>query len=812
MHNPKQPIAKASWPLKLLAVFLAIFGAAQFGGGAWLGILGGSWYYAVSGLALVITGILLFRRKKSGAWLFAAIMLATALWTIYERGFAYWAWVPRLDVLLIAGLFLCVLLPRLENGPSRRTSMNLTGLCAGVIAVCMGLAFAPHQDIDPTGPIPSKPLVNEPVTTTDIPDSDWAAYGRDKNATRYSPLTQITPENVGKLEKVWEYRTGAMTPPGQVNVRGAETTPLKVGDGVYLCSALNDLIKLDPSTGKEIWRYKSGVEWKNTRFAATCRGVSHYISTVVPAGAACHERIIESTVNDAVKGWRLIAVDAQTGEACQDFGDNGQVDLLKGMGRAVPGMVSEASPPPIVNGVIVTNQEVLDGQRRSAPSGVIRGYSAETGELVWAWDVKRPDRKGLPPEGETYSRGTPNSWAVLTGDDQLGLVYVPTGNAAVDYYSVMRSPEENAVSSSVVALDVKTGTVRWVFQTVHKDVWDYDIGSQATLFDYPAADGSAIPALIMPTKRGQTFILDRRTGKPLTPVEELPAPTHNEIADDPRSPTQPYSTGMPRLGGADLTEQKMWGLTPLDQLYCRVKFRQARYEGEFTNPTLSQPWIQYPGNNGGVDWGSMSYDPKTGVLISNWNMVPMYNQLLTRSVADKMGLQAFDDPNWKPGGGGAEGPGAQVEAPYAVSVKPFDVPFTGVLCNEPPFGMITAIDMHTRKVLWQNPLGTARANGPFGMPTGLPIRFGVPSNGGPITTAGGLVFIAAATDNLIRAIDIHTGKVVWSDVLPAGGQATPMTYESNGRQYLVIAPGGHHYMNTPEGDYVIAYALPKQDK
>ncbi|WP_457362298.1 membrane-bound PQQ-dependent dehydrogenase, glucose/quinate/shikimate family [Pseudomonas sp. TE3610] len=809
MSNPQRDRTAARWPLILLSLCFAVFGAALFAGGAWLAMLGGSWYYLLAGAGLVISGVQLFRGKRSGAGWFAAVFFATLAWTVWERGWAYWAWVPRMDVLLVFALLLCVLLPRLDNGPSRKLSFKLAGITAAFMALAMGLAFAPHQDTVAAGTAPDKPLVTNPQTTTDIPDSDWAVYGRDKNATRFSPLTQITPANVGKLEKAWVYRTGAMTPSDQINVRGAETTPLKVGDGMYLCSALNDIIKLDPNTGKEIWRYKSGIEYKNTRFAATCRGVVHYVSATVPEGGACHERIIESTINDGVKGWRLIAVDANTGEACQSFGDNGQVNLLAGMGRAVPGMVSEASPPPIVNGVIVTNQEVLDGQRRSAPSGVIRGYSAETGELVWAWDVKRPDRKGLPPEGETYSRGTPNAWAVMTGDDKLGLVYVPTGNSAVDYYSKLRSPEENAVSSSVVALDVHTGTVRWVFQTVHKDVWDYDIGSQATLFDFPAPDGSTIPALLIPTKRGQTFVLDRATGKPLTPVEERPAPDHLEIADDPHSPTQPWSVGMPRLGKDDLTEKTMWGLTPLDQMYCRIQFRKARYDGEFTAPTLSQPWIEFPGNNGGVDWGSMAYDPQNGILISNWNAVPMYNQLLSRAEADQRGLQAFDDPNWKPGGGGAEGPGAQLESPYAISVQPFEVPFTGVLCNEPPFGMITAIDMHTRKVLWQSPLGTARANGPFGMPTGLPVLFGVPSNGGPIVTAGGLAFIAAATDNLIRAIDLKTGKVVWSDVLPAGGQATPMTYESGGRQYLVIAPGGHHYMHTPEGDYVIAYALPK---
>ncbi|MEZ0497307.1 pyrroloquinoline quinone-dependent dehydrogenase, partial [Sphingomonas sp. IW22] len=653
----------------------------------------------------------------------------------------------------------------------------------------------------------SPPNINP--QTRPISPFDHAAKSAKSSDDGHSPLSQLTPVNVGMLEKAWTFRTGDLTPPGKVNVRGAETTPLKIGDGVYLCSALNDIIRLDARTGAQIWRHESGVSWDNVRFAAVCRGLSHHVSKKIPQGQPCHETIIGATSRDAVKGWRLLAVDINSGKSCESFGTNGEVDLLQGMGRAVPGMVSEGSPPAVVDGVIVTNQEVLDGQRRDAPSGVVRGYDADNGALLWAWDIRRPEGTALPPKGPDYSRGTPNSWAVLTGDEKLGLVYVPTGNAAVDYYSALRTPQENAVASAVVALDVHTGKQRWVFQTVHKDVWDYDMGSQATLFDFPGGDGRAVPALMIPTKRGQTFVLDRRSGKPLTSVKELPAPAYNEVKDDPRAATQPWSVGMPRLGAGKLTEAVMWGMTPLDQLYCRIKFRRARYDGEFTNPTISRPWIEFPGNNGGTDWGSLAYDPQSGIMVANWNIVAMYNQLVPRKKADANGVKAFDDPNWTTGPS-AEGPGAQVGAPYAISVETFQNPLTGVLCNEPPYGMISAINMHTRKLLWQRPLGTARANGPFGLHTGLPISFGVPSNGGPIITAGGLVFIAAATDNLIRAIDIRTGKVVWSDVLPAGGQATPMTYSVDGRQYLVIMAGGHHYMQTPEGDYVIAYALPQE--
>ncbi|MHC1480799.1 membrane-bound PQQ-dependent dehydrogenase, glucose/quinate/shikimate family [Frateuria aurantia] len=791
----------------LLAVLILLLGIVELAGGGWLVVLGGSWYYLLCGAALVVTAWLLLRARPAAVGLYLAIYVVTALWTIWESGTDYWGWVPRMAVPTVLGFFVALSLPGLRGGGSRPAARGLAAVFAVIFVVAAGLAFVPYHVTTPTGTSPDTPLVAVAASSQgpQQPDSDWQVYGRDKDATRYSPLAQINAANVSGLKRAWTFRTGDLPPKGKVNKWAAETTPIKVGDAVYLCSATDDIIRLDPATGRQVWRYRSGVKYESVPYTAACRAVVHYISTQTPAGQACHTRIIESTLDE-----RLIAVDADTGQPCEGFGVHGQVDLMKGMGESVPGFVAEPAPPPIVDGVIVTNQEVLDGQRRWAPSGVIRGYSAEDGKFLWAWDVKRPGQHGEPPPGQSYSRGTPNSWTAMIGDDALGLVYVPTGNSAADYYSALRSPEENKVSSSVVAIDVHSGEPRWVFQTVHKDVWDYDIGSQPTLMDYPGADGQAVPALLMPTKRGQTFVLDRRTGTPLSRVEERPAPDDTVIKSDPRAPTQPWSVDMPRLGFPDLTEAKMWGITPIDQLACRIKFRRARYDGEFTAPSLTRPWIEYPGYNGGSDWGSVAYDPGTGVLIANWNNTPMYDQLLTREQANAMGLKSIDDPTYKPGGGGAEGAGAQADTPYGVNVNPFMLAATQMLCNEPPYGMITAIDMHTHKVLWQRPLGTARANGPGGLPTFMPVQIGTPNNGGPIITAGGLAFVAAATDNLIRAIDIKTGKVVWSDVLPAGGQATPMTYAYQGRQYLVIMAGGHHFMKTPPGDYVIAYALPAQ--
>jgi quinoprotein glucose dehydrogenase len=476
------------------------------------------------------------------------------------------------------------------------------------------------------------------------------------------------------------------------------------------------------------------------------------------------------------------------------------------MGTAAPGMVSITSAPTIVRGVVVTGHQVLDGQRRNAPSGVIQGFDAVTGELRWAWDLARPDRNGRPPEGETYTRGTPNMWTTASGDEQLGLVYLPMGNSAVDYWSSSRSPAENAYSTSLVALDVTTGKPAWHFQTVHVDVWDYDLGSQATLVEFPSANGP-VPALVLPTKQGDMYVLDRRTGKPLFGVEERPVP-QGGVEPERRSPTQPFSL-YHTLQKPVLTERDMWGISPIDQLACRIQFRQASYGGLYTPPTAGRHWVEYTGYNGGSDWGGIAIDPQRGVIIANYNDMPNHSELVPRAQADAMGWAPRDEVRGD--FGGAEGAGdPQIGTPYAVDVNAgWRLPFTGLLCKQPPYGGIRAIELASGKLLWDRPFGTARRNGPFGIPSGLPIEIGTPNNGGSVVTAGGLVFIAAATDNLIRAIDIETGETLWKDVLPAGGQASPMVYEIDGRQYLVIMAGGHHFMETPAGDHVIAYALPK---
>ncbi len=352
-----------------------------------------------------------------------------------------------------------------------------------------------------------------------------------------------------------------------------------------------------------------------------------------PRARPAPRRIVEGTL-DA----RLIAVDAETGEPCEDFGEHGQVDMNEGIWKdgTVPGWYSVTAPPAIVRGVIVSGAQVKDGQAEDAPSGVIRGYDAVTGELAWAWDLGKPDLTGTPPQGETYTRGTPNMWTTAVADEELGYVYLPLGNSAVDYYGGNRSDAENEFSSSLVAIDVTTGKPAWHFQTVHYDLWDYDLGSQATLVDFPQDGGGTVPAIVLPSKQGDIYVLNRRTGESLFPVEEVDAPSGG-VEPDNISPTQPVS-GYASLRKSDLTERDMWGVTPLDQLWCRIQFRKAAYDGIYTPPTVDRHWIEYPGYNGGSDWGSVAVDPERGLIIANYNDMPNYNRLLTREEADERNL------------------------------------------------------------------------------------------------------------------------------------------------------------------------------
>ena len=742
-----------------LSIVLLLGGATLAIGGLWLTTLGGSWYYLLAGLGLVWSAWSLMQRDISGAWLFFGVFLATLIWAVWEVGLNGWALVPRLLGPMLVLLLVILSIPVLDAKHGKRSVLIGSGMW-GLLAIVGGIAISWANRAPAPGAMPAASLAMSDPSLMDV-GADWPAYGATYAARRYSPLAQFTKENVAQLERAWTYRTGDL-PEERF---GAETTPIKVGDRVYLCSGRNILIALDAATGKEIWRHDPKVSDDNIPYTAACRGVTYHALPSAEPEQVCSTRIIEGTL-DA----RLIAVDANTGKRCSGFGQNGEVDTSLGMGDVTPGMLSITAAPAIVRGVIVTGHQVLDGQRRNAPSGAIQGYDAITGELRWSWDMTRPDITTLPPERDTYTRGTPNMWTTATGDEQLGLVYLPLGNSAVDYVSGTRTAPENEYTASLVALDVATGRPRWHFQTVHMDVWDYDLGSQPTLVDFPSG-GATIPAVIVASKQGEIYVLDRRTGEPLHRVEERNVP-QGGVEPTLRTATQPFSL-YHTLRRPELREQDMWGMSPIDQMFCRIQFRQATYHGIYTPPTTETHWIQYPGYNGGSDWGGIAVDPQRGVIIANYNDMPNYNRLVPRAEADRKGWAPRGDPRDELESEKNGDP--QVGSPYAIDVNAgWRVEFTGLMCKQPPYGGVRAIDLATGRTIWDQPLGTARRNGPFGIPSNLPLTIGTPNNGGAVITASGMIFIAATTDNLIRAIDIESRR----DVV-AGHASCGRTGQSN---------------------------------
>ena len=588
---------KRSWPATILAFVMALIGIVLAVGGAWLLVLGGSPYYVIAGLALLASGWFLLKGRLLGGWIYIGLFILSAIWGFAKSRGNAWAMIPWLVAPLVILIFVLLVMPTLTRA-TNRWKLAGGGIALGVLFVAASFAIlGANADTAALAlPAQSAPGMTDPSGQST--GADWPAYGGTNAAWRYSPLTQINASNVGNLQKVWEVHTGGLpTNPDYAKLYGTENTPLKVGNLLYTCTAKNVILALDAATGKPVWRVDPQVPDKWIPYTTACRGVAYYQLPGAAAGTLCAGRIIEGTLDS-----RLIAVDALTGKPCTDFNGTGQQDTKIGMGPVYPGLASINSAPTIVRGIIVVPQRILDGQCRCSPSGVIQGFDARTGKLAWAWDMQHPDWHGYPPAGQTWFKGTPNSWTTSAGDEKLGLVYVPTGNVADDYISTGRTPQENAYSSSLVAINVTTGKPRWSFQTVHKDVWDYDLGSQPSLLDYKGTG-----AVVIPSKQGNLYVLDRATGKPLTPVGSIAAP-EGGVEPAERAPRQPVSLWQ-TLRHPVLTEADMWGMSPIDQMICRIQFRQADYRGFFTPPRVDKYTVEYPGYNGGSDSGILPSTP-----------------------------------------------------------------------------------------------------------------------------------------------------------------------------------------------------------
>lgn len=630
--------------------------------------------------------------------------------------------------------------------------------------------------------------VPSPSFTPGFEMADWPTAD-GSGGTHYSFLSDISANNVKYLDVAWVYRTGDVQK-HEDGLAGTafESTPLMVDGVLYVVTPFSRAIALDAETGAELWTFDPDLDRTDEHHSmVTSRGLSVWTDESRARGEECAARVFLASY-DA----RLFALDAATGMPCSDFADGWGVDLGVGVAR-IEGrrnQLRHSAPPTVIGDLVVVGSTIFDGIYADAPSGVVRGFDARTGELRWAWEP-------LVGVGDTLANGEPvrvgaaNTWATITADAERDLLFVPTGSPSPDHYGGLR-PGDNRYANSLVALRGSTGEVVWHFQMVHHDLWDYDLPSPAALITLER-DGKDIPAVVQTTKMGYVFVFHRETGEPLFPIEEIPVPA-SDVPGEVASPTQPVPTLPRSLVPHGLKPEDAWGLTPLDRAACRARMKSLRSEGMYTPPSV-RGTIVNPGFIGGMEWGGVGFDPTTGFLVTNTNRLAMVATLIPREVADSSSV---------PGKDAKFTVAPQIGAPYAAKREPLLSPL-GIPCTPPPWGMLHAVDMNSGEVAWEVPLGTI--SDVTKIPS--PDRWGSPNLGGPLIT-GGLVFIGATMDRRFRAFDLATGEVVWKTKIPASAQSSPMTYRvrPGGRQFVVINAGGHDGARSSLGDHVIAYALP----
>lgn len=792
----------------ILGLALLITGVFYIIGGGKLISLGGSWYFLIAGLIITASAFFIFKKKATGVWLYALAFIGTVIWALIDAGFEFWPLHSRL--MFPAGLFAAVIftLPSIRKY-QYQTPIGAPAYAVGALTV-LGMIgglygmFIPHATVKASGE--ELPLIPVDPAKKQV---DWDHYGNDAGGSRFVALDQINRNNVSKLKEAWRFRTGDFTT-GTGNGAEDQMTPLQVGNKVFLCTPHNNIFALDADSGKQLW--KAEVNSKADAWER-CRGVAYFDSTkaltqptlagatpvtAVATNTQCPRRVYTNTPDG-----RLIAVNADTGERCKDFGVNGTVDLLEGLGDGTKAPRFEVTSAPTIAGTsIVVGSRIADNVGADMPGGVIRAYDVITGKLRWAFDPRNPDPNYVLKPGEIYKRSSANSWAAMSYDPQMNTVFLPMGSSSVDLWGANRQPLDHKYNTSVLALDATTGKEKWVYQTVHNDLWDFDLPMQPSLVDFPMKDGSTKPAVVIGTKSGQFYVLDRVTGKPLTKVIEQEVKTA-DIPGEQYSKTQPRSVEMPQIGNQTLTESDMWGATPFDQLMCRISFKSMRYEGLYTAPGTDVS-LSFPGSLGGMNWGSIAFDPSHRYMFVNDMRLGLWIQLIKQTPED-LAVQANGGEKVNTGMGAVPMKGT----PYKVNKNRFWSALS-IPCQKPPFGTMTAIDMKTRQIAWQVPLGTVEDTGPMGIKMGLKAPIGMPTIGGPMATQGGLVFFAATQDYYLRAFDTSTGKELWKARLPVGSQGAPMSYVSpkTGKQYVVISAGGAR-QSPDHGDYVIAYALEK---
>ena len=637
-------------------------------------------------------------------------------------------------------------------------------------------------------------VVTTGIAGAQTPDaSDWGYYGGDLFGQRFSSLNEINRKNVQHLKVAWTYHTGESGSGfARAGKMSFEVTPILAFGLLYLETQTNILIALDPETGAQRWRFDPHIDRSRPYAEVSARGVSIWEDPDSRHTGPCTHTVFAGTL-DA----RLLAVDADTGQPCKDFGAQGQVDLTNGLNIHERANYSVTSPPAIYENVVVVGSAIAANQVNGLERGVIRAFDARTGALLWSFDPI-PDSPSHPSATEwnpaqAAAAGGGNAWGLMSVDEDNGLILIPTGSPSPDYFGGTRTGS-NRFANSLLALDAKTGKLVWNQQLVHHDLWDYDLAAQPVLGDIEV-QSIPVPAVIQATKSGMLYVFDRTKGQALFPITEKPVPP-SFVAGEHAAPTQPFSSIPSLVSQRPLDPDDAWGITFWDRGKCRDLLSNHRNEGIFTPPD-PKGTIFSPGYLGGVNWGGIVFDEQRQRIIAAVNHLPMLLTLVPQAELQGQ-MRSGDYPNSEFA--------TQAGAPYGMRREPLLSPW-GLPCTPPPWGSLVSVDLRRNRIVWQVPLGSTEGVGPWFAPTR---DFGMPNMGGPIATAGDLVFVGAALDSYFRAFDIETGRQLWKYRLPAGGQATPMTYRAgrNQRQFVVIAAGGHGILNTPRGDAVIAFALP----
>ncbi|MCL4791081.1 MAG: pyrroloquinoline quinone-dependent dehydrogenase [Gammaproteobacteria bacterium] len=666
------------------------------------------------------------------------------------------------------------------------------------------------------------PLVTLLATTWPVAGQaeQWLYYGGDAGGQKYSPLNQINAANVGQLEVAWQYSTGELARRPELQSKWAKVQvnpillPAAAGGHLMICTPFGRVIALDPATGTERWVHEPDTrvggygtpadpEGRKSPGFTNCRGVAYWAERSETPPAICSQRVFVATHD-----LRLIALDAPSGKPCPGFGEGGTVALEAGVLAAHPpaaiGEVKFSGPPLVINDVVVLGTSVRDFHRANAPNGAVRAFDARSGAPRWRFDpiprsAADPAYAGWS-EAAARDTGAGNVWGLMSADAERDLVFMPTSSPSPDFYGGTR-PGDNRYASSIVALRGTTGEVAWHFQTVHHDVWDYDNAAQPTLVDL-SKDGKPFPAVIQATKTGMLYIFNRDTGEPFFPIEERPVP-QGGVPGEALSPTQPFPVKPPPLVPHEFRAEDFWGMTPWERNACVKAYGNKRYGKIFTPPSL-EGTIVVPSTAGGVNWGGVTVDPDSKVLVTNVLRLAHYAQLLPATDDNEVHKSMQENMM------GA--PAQMLGTPYAIKQSALLSPLNQMPCTAPPYAELVAVDLQQGEILWRGTLGVwdhtlpPPMAAPYSLP--LPLKWGTPTFGGPMLTAGGLVFIGATGDDRLRAFDIRNGRELWSATLPTGAFAVPMSYEIGGRQFVVVASGGHAFVYQKAGDQITAFALP----